>query len=88
MTLSNILYFYTEDCEICRQIAPELRRLEEKYDDVFIRVDIEEGEDEKNLFDELALDVCGGIPFMYNQNTGAYICGFATSKQIEETLLD
>lgn len=88
MNLSNILYFYTKDCEVCRQIDPELRRLEEKHNDVFVRIDVEGGEDEKNLYEELATDICPGVPFLYNQENGKYVCGFATPKKIEEALQD
>ncbi len=66
----------------------ELQTLEAKYDAEIMRVNVEEGEDERSLFDELALDECGGVPFLYNQENQKSICGFAKADQIEEELLD
>ncbi len=88
MTIETLIYFYTDDCEICKQMEPELKKLEEKYDSEIMRVNVEEGEDERSLFDELALDECGGVPFTYNQENQKSICGFASAEKIEEELLD
>ncbi len=88
MKLETLIYFYTEDCEICKTMEPELKKLEEKYDTEIMKVNVEEGEDERALFDELALDECGGVPFMYNQENQKSICGFADASKIEEELLD
>ncbi len=84
--IGALIYFYTEDCEICKNIEPELKKLEEKYETEIMRVNVEEGEDERSLFDELALDECGGVPFLFNQENNKSICGFATAEDIEEIL--
>lgn len=87
MNIDALIYFYTEDCEICKKMETELHKLEQKYDSEIMRVNVEEGEDERALFDELALDECGGVPFLFNQENHKSICGFARVEEIE-TLLD
>lgn len=86
MNIETLIYFYTEDCPICKKIEPELAKIEEQFGGEIMRVNVEEGEDEKALFDELALDECGGVPFLYNQENQKSICGFATKEEIEERL--
>mgnify|MGYP002400114442 CR=1 FL=1 len=86
MNIETLIYFYTEDCKICKDMEPELKKLEEKYDSEIMKVNVEEGEDERNLFDELALDECGGVPFIFNQENYKSICGFATAEDIEDIL--
>jgi thiol-disulfide isomerase/thioredoxin len=84
--METLIYFYTDDCEICKMMEPELHKLEEKYGSEIMRINVEEGEVERALFDELALDECGGVPFMYNQENQKSICGFANADDIEERL--
>lgn len=86
MNIETLIYFYTEDCHICKTMDPELEKIETKYGSEILRVNVEEGEDERSLFDELALDECGGVPFLYNQENNKSICGFATAEEIEEKL--
>jgi thiol-disulfide isomerase/thioredoxin len=86
MNIGTLIYFYTDDCEICKTMDPELKKLEDRYDNEIMKVNVEEGEDERALFDELALDECGGVPFLYNQENQKFICGFATAEQIEDIL--
>jgi len=82
----NAIYFYTQDCEICKEIEPELDIVEKDLGIEFLRIDVEEGEDERTIFDELALDECGGVPFIYNQENKKFICGFATANKIKEII--
>ncbi len=86
MNIETLIYFYTEDCQICKEMEPELKKLEEKYDSEILKVNVEEGEDERALFDELALDECGGVPFIFNQENYKSICGFASAEDIEDIL--
>lgn len=86
MNIETLIYFYTDDCEICKTMDPELAKLEQKYGGDIMRVNVEEGEDERALFDELALDECGGVPFLYNQENQKSICGFAKAEDIEDQL--
>lgn len=73
---------------MCREIDKELFKLEESFGDIFVRIDVEEGEAEKSLYDELAGGSCVGVPFLYNQDNGKYVCGFVSAKEIEKTLQD
>ncbi len=84
--IGTLIYFYTEDCEICKTMEKELKTLEDKYETEIMKVNVEEGEDERSLFDELALDECGGVPFIFNQENYKSICGFATAEEVEEIL--
>jgi len=86
MNIETLIYFYTEDCQICKEMEPELKKLEEKYDSEILKVNVEEGEDDRALFDELALDECGGVPFIFNQENYKSICGFASAEDIEDIL--
>lgn len=86
MDISSILYFYTKDCDMCRQFESVLKKFEEKNEGEVTRVNVEENEDTKVLFEELARDVCVGVPFLYNEENGRHVCGFVEISEIEKIL--
>lgn len=86
MDLSSILYFYTKDCEMCKAFESDLKKFEEKHEGELTRINVEENEETKVLFDSLAEGVCPGVPFMYNQENGKHICGVVKFGEIDEIL--
>lgn len=62
----------------------ELIAVEQEFEIEIIRVDVEENEDTRLLFDQCSHNECAGVPFLYNQDTNAYICGLANRESIKE----
>jgi thiol-disulfide isomerase/thioredoxin len=86
MNLSNILYFYTSNCAYCDEVSTHLDSLEEELDGEAVRIDVEESSDSEKLFKELAKDSCEGVPFLYHQPSGNFLCGLVSISDIKKML--
>lgn len=71
---------------MCKQFESVLKKFEEKNEGEVTRVNVEENEDTKALFEELAEDSCPGVPFLYNQENSRHICGFVELSEVEKIL--
>jgi hypothetical protein len=83
--MKDLLFFYGLGCPHC--IAPE------KHVDKLIsegvdikKVEVWNNKDNDKMLTELDVgeNMCGGVPFFLNQNTGKTICGEATYKEIKD----
>lgn len=86
MNVSTILYFYTKKCVYCEEVAQYLDVLEEKFEGEAMRIDVEESPESEQLFKEFALDSCEGVPFLYHQPSGKFLCGLVSISDIEKLL--
>ena len=82
--IKDLLFFYGLECPHCIVV--------EKYVDKLIneginikKVEIWHNEANDKMMEALdkGENMCGGVPFFLNQNTGKTICGEATYKEIK-----
>lgn len=75
--MSHLLEFYGTECPHCVRMHELVERCEKEEG---IKVDTYEvwhnKENEKKLL-EIDKDMCGGVPFFYNEQTKKFICGEA-----------
>lgn len=79
----NLLYFYDQDCDVCKEMDVVVGEYEEKTGESVLRIDIDESEEMKNLFKELATDNCEGVPFVFSQKTEKFICGLCVLEDLQ-----
>ena len=78
-----LINFYGKECPHCVRMHVLIDKLQ-KEEGVIIE-DREVWHDEKNAR-ELATydcDLCGGVPFLYNTETKAFICGETTYEKLK-----
>jgi hypothetical protein len=82
--MKDLLFFYGLECPHCIVV--------EKYVDKLIseginikKVEVWNNKENDKMMEELdkGENMCGGVPFFLNQNTGKTICGEATYKEIK-----
>jgi thiol-disulfide isomerase/thioredoxin len=76
--MSHLLEFYGTECPHCIVMHERVEKLEKEEG---IKIDAYEvwhnKENEAKLL-ELDKDMCGGVPFFYNEQTKKFICGDAS----------
>jgi hypothetical protein len=82
--MKDLLFFYGDECEYCIEVMKYVDRL---IDEGFIIKKIEVWNNKENDRLMMELDngenICGGVPFFLNQNTGKIICGEASYKELK-----
>lgn len=75
--MSHLLEFYGTECPHCVRMHELVEKFEKEEG---VKVDTFEiwhnKENEKKLL-EIDKDMCGGVPFFYNEQTKKFICGEA-----------
>jgi hypothetical protein len=83
-TEKDIIFFYGLDCPHCIKVEKHIDRLiGEGFNIKKLEVWNNKVNDELMLNLDKGEDVCGGVPFFINQNTGKTICGEASYKEIK-----
>ncbi len=81
--MSHLLEFYGTECPHCVRMHELVERFEKEEG---IKVDTFEiwhnKENEKKLL-EIDKDMCGGVPFFYNEQTKKFICGEAVYETLK-----
>lgn len=82
--MSHLLEFYGTECPHCIRMHDLVVKLEKEEG---VKVDTYEvwhnKENEEKLL-ALDRDMCGGVPFFYNEKTKKFICGDATYKELKD----
>ena len=69
-----LLEFYGDSCPHCVKMAPLVERL--KKDGLAIEtLEVWQNEENAKRMAELDKGLCGGVPFFYNTETKAFLCG-------------
>lgn len=75
--MSHLLEFFGTECPHCVRMHELVEKLEKEEG---VKVDTYEiwhnKENEKKML-EIDKDMCGGVPFFYNEQTKKFICGEA-----------
>lgn len=83
----RLLFFTGKECSHCHDSLPLVAKLE-KEEKVKL-VTLEVWHDSKNaaILEKLDNGKCGGVPFFYNENTSAWICGTPEYEELKEWAL-
>lgn len=84
-----MIFYYGKECPHCHTMMPLIDRLEEELGLTFERK--ETWHDQKNALD-FARDsedgeLCGGVPFVVNTETGKHICGAVDYEKLKSWAL-
>lgn len=82
--MKNLLFFYGLECPHCIVVEKHVDKLIAEGFNIK-KVEVwHNKENDKMLTDfDIGDEMCGGVPFFLNQNTGKTICGEASYKEIK-----
>lgn len=80
----RLLFFTGRECSHCKDSEPIVERFEKEHK--FKITKLEVWHDAKNAALQEKLDdgKCGGVPFFYNEETEAWICGTPEYEELKE----
>ena len=81
---AELLYFYGRDCGVCKIIAPLLDRLEREFGIKVERLEVWNEPNNRALMLKYGEGKCISVPFLYNRETGDYICGEADYVRVKK----
>ena len=73
--MSNLLSFYGNECDHCRNMEPLIKKLEEETNLKMERYEVWHNEENAKIMDQYDKNLCGGVPFFYNTKSKEWICG-------------
>lgn len=83
--MKDVIFFYGIDCPHCVVVEKHVDRLiSEEVKIKKMEVWNNKENDEMMMELDKGDDMCGGVPFFLNQNTGKTICGEATYEEIKK----
>jgi len=72
---NELVEFYGAECDHCKMVAGFLDRLEEEDGVKVERLEVWHNSANQQRFFSLGQGKCGGVPFLINTTTGAFLCG-------------
>lgn len=83
--MKNIYFFYGTECTHCINIEKTVDKLILEGFDIK-KIEVWHNTENENLMVSLdkGEEMCGGVPYFYNENTGKSICGEATYKELKD----
>jgi len=82
--MGRLIMFYGTECKHCHEMMPFLAKLEEETGLKTEQLETWHDSGNKALLDKYDAGKCGGVPFFYNEDTEAWICGATTYEKIKE----
>ncbi len=78
--------FYGEECPHCQKMRKLTNKLMGEYPEIqVVRKEVWHNKENMALIKEIDKDEgCGGVPFFYNDETMAWLCGEVEYKEIKE----
>lgn len=73
-----LLEFYGTECSHCRAMEPLVEKLEKELSVKVEKYECWHNEENDDLREKYDGGACGGVPFFYNTETKAGICGEAS----------
>ena len=70
-----LLEFYGTECPHCIKMKPLVERLKSEEGVEIVAYEVWHNEENAKKMQEYDKDLCGGVPFFFNTDTGKYICG-------------
>lgn len=79
-----LLEFYGQTCPHCVKMKPLIERLEQEEGVKVEQYEVWNSEENLAKMREYDKGFCGGVPFFFNTETGAHICGEATYRDLKK----
>jgi thiol-disulfide isomerase/thioredoxin len=80
-----LLSFYGIECPHCERMLPFIKKLEEEKGVKVEQIEVWHNEENARILEGYDKDgACGGVPFFYNTETKAWLCGEVTYEEIVE----
>ncbi len=78
--------FYGEECPHCQKMRKLTDKLMQEYPDVkVVRKEVWHNDENMKFIKECdSGDLCGGVPFFYNNENKKWLCGEVEYKEIKE----
>lgn len=80
----DLLFFYGLECQHCIVVERHVNKLISEGINIK-KIEVWHNQENDKMLTELDVgdEMCGGVPFFLNQNTGKTICGETTYKEIK-----
>jgi hypothetical protein len=75
---SYLIEFTSDNCDICEQMIPVVKRLEDDLGTKVRRINVFRRKEFITLLEAVGFDEGGNFPFYYNRRTGQAVCGATT----------
>lgn len=79
-----LLDFYGKECPHCIKMMPLVDRLEKEISVKVERYEVWHNEENARKMKEYDTELCGGVPFFFNTETKAYLCGEASYEDLQK----
>lgn len=79
-----LLEFYGEECPHCIRMKPLIERLEKEEGVTVTSHEVWHNKENAKKLASYDKGLCGGVPFFFNTETGAYICGEAEYDEVKK----
>ena len=81
--MSHLLEFYGTECPCCDAMHDLVLRLEKEEGVKVERIEVWHNKENEARLIKLDKDMCGGVPFFYNEKTKKWICGDGTYEELK-----
>lgn len=72
----HLLMFYGNSCPMTKKAEPIAESVEKKLQTTIRRLEVYENEENLRKYKEVGgIQLCGGVPFFFNTETGSSVCG-------------
>jgi len=80
----RLIMFYGTECPHCHDMDPLVEKLEKEKKVKVEKLEVWHNSKNSKLMGELDNGFCGGVPFFFNEKTGAKICGAVSYDKLKE----
>ena len=79
-----LLEFYGQECPHCVRMKPLIARLEKETGVKVEAYETWHHQTNQHKYEQYDKGLCGGVPFFYNTDTKAFICGEADYDEVKK----
>ncbi len=79
-----LLEFFGDECPHCVNMKPLIKRLEKEEGVKVEKYEVWHDKDNQHKYEQYDKGLCGGVPFFYNTDTKAFICGEVDYKEVKK----
>ena len=76
--------FYGETCPHCLEMMPMVEKLEKELGVKVEKLEVWNNEKNAEKLESIDRDLCGGVPFFYNDENQDFICGSCDEERLKQ----
>ncbi|MFW6048302.1 MAG: glutaredoxin family protein [Candidatus Natronoplasma sp.] len=80
----KLILFFGKECPECKNVMEKLGRLEEDENIKVSQYEVWHNSKNQSLMMKYTEERCIGVPFLFNKETGEYICGESNYERIKK----